>query len=186
MALQVLVSEPEEGEVVAMQWVSPDVDIASLLLSPSLTGRRLVLRPDLPQGVYVFVLVATATSSVTQGQGVASKAGQLVTGAAVPAVSARATVTVVVNGRPENGFVAISPTTGSALVTEFTVSTGGWVDDVEVRVSPTARLALCAAGPLAPPCPSPAACKIPVCLPASFALIFFCCRTFLSRTDLAT
>ncbi len=128
-----LVSESEVGGEVAMQWVSPDTDIANLLLSPSLTDRRLVLRPDLAPGVYVFVLVATTTSFTTQGQGVFSKAGQLVTGAE-SVVSAKATVRLVVNGRPQNGFVTIAPASGVALATEFSMTTGGWVDDVEVRV----------------------------------------------------
>ena len=48
----------------------------------------------------------------------------------VPLVAA--TVALVVNDPPRNGFVTISPASGVAMTTEFDIEAGGWVDDVQV------------------------------------------------------
>ena len=80
------------------------------VLSPTRTQPTLVLRPALPAGTYTFALTATAEDGSV----------------------ASAAVAVVVNSPPRNGFVAVTPTEGTALQTLFTFSTSGWVDDVQV------------------------------------------------------
>ena len=80
------------------------------VLSPSRTQPTLVLKPALPAGTYTFALTATAEDGSV----------------------ASAAVAVVVNSPPRNGFVAVTPTEGTALQTLFTFSTSGWVDDVQV------------------------------------------------------
>jgi hypothetical protein len=42
-------------------------------------------------------------------------------------------VALVVNSPPRNGYIAVSPTQGTALQTLFTFTTSGWVDDLQVR-----------------------------------------------------
>ncbi len=96
----------------ALQWTSPDVSpstLQSLLLSPSLSGTTLAIRPVLPQGVYTFSLTAT-----------------------VEGTSGSASVVLVINGAPRNGYVSVTPTNGIAVETKFSVTAAEWVDDFEV------------------------------------------------------
>jgi hypothetical protein len=97
---------------IQLLWSSPDLSLTGLqgvLLSPSLTGTSLTIRPNLPSGSYMFTLSA-----------------------AVDDTASSASVTLVVNGVPRNGFVSVTPATGVAIDTKFTMSTAEWIDDLEV------------------------------------------------------
>jgi hypothetical protein len=76
-----------------------------------------VLRPTLRPGRYAFTVTATASSEL---QGV---------------LQTSASLTLVVNGPPRNGYVGATPGEGVALSTAFTLIAPGWVDDDTVGCS---------------------------------------------------
>jgi hypothetical protein len=93
------------------KWSCADMTASELqvaLLSPTLTTTSLVIRPVLSPGTYTFTFTVSDASSAVSG-------------------FAR----VIVASPPRNGFVTISPPTGYAIQTTFTMSALEWVGDVE-------------------------------------------------------
>ena len=98
---------------VTLLWSFPDMtaqQVADSVLSLDRTQTTLVIKPTMTVGSYSFVLTASEPNSHSS-----------------------ATMTVVINQPPRNGYVSISPTTGVALNTSFSMLTSGWVDDPGVR-----------------------------------------------------
>ena len=100
----------------ALQWSCAELsgtDLAAVRLSPTLTSSTLVIKPALAPGVYTFSLTASDADS-----------------------SVQASMAVTVNAPPHNGYVRVTPTTGYAIQTMFTMSALEWVADVDVRTVP--------------------------------------------------
>ncbi len=73
----------------------------------------LAIRPSLPAGTYAFVLTATRAGAASS-----------------------ASVTVIINEPPRNGYVVAFPARGVELSTQFSITTAGWVDAVTVTMHP--------------------------------------------------
>ena len=112
VVLDATVTDDHGFPVTSMQWSAPLLSgsaFTSLLLTPDVTARSLVLQPK-SAGYYTFSLSAWNTIG-DEG---------------------RADVVVAVNGPPVNGYVDVSPSAGVELDTMFRVCSPGWVDDVQV------------------------------------------------------
>ena len=86
----------------------------SKVLSATSTTVPLVLRPDalVPGASYAFSLTATSTSGS----------------------SSVATIDIICNVAPRSGSIAVSPATGVALTTRFSLSADNWIDtDLPLR-----------------------------------------------------
>ena len=112
LTMNVTVTGPG-GRVPSLLWSSPsltDAALSSAQLSSSRSQSFLSLLVTMPPGVYRFVLTATLGS-----------------------VSAATTIVVTVNQAPRNGYLSVSPANGTALATQFVVTTAGWSGDATVR-----------------------------------------------------
>ena len=81
-----------------------------------------MLNPALAVGRYRFVLTAVA-GAAPQGRRLEVSTTTL---------QSSASLTVVVNGPPRNGYITASPASGVPLTDPFTLSAVDWVDDETV------------------------------------------------------
>ena len=105
------------SDLLSFLWISvshPYLNLQSpLLVSSDLNGPNLIVRPNiLPPGYHTFRLTATDPVFV---------------GSATP-VSSYGEDTIYINSPPYAGSCSLSPSTGEALSTDFSISCSGWID----------------------------------------------------------